>query len=123
MPAVLDAWLRPFYGYPDMALLRPAALQKFRRWARAQNLRFLPRILRNSFIAHRLARSGNAYQTAREAGLRAQFCHKWFGGLVARNGGRNYFSYTPAEVGLPDWPLMVKEYQAQNSRRRRVKRT
>lgn len=123
MPAVLDAWLLPFYGYPDMAFLRPAALQKFRRWARALNLRFLPRILRNSFIAHGLAQSGNPYQTAREAGLRAQFCHKCFSGLVARNGGRNYFSNTPAQVGLPDWPRLVKQYLAQNSRRRRVKKT
>jgi len=120
MPPVLDAWLRPFYGYPDLPFLRPAALHKFRRWARSLNLRFLPRMLRNSFIAHLLEQSGDPYRTAHEAGLRAQFCEKCFISLVGRHGARNYFSYTPAKVGLPDWPRIVKEYMSQNSRRRRV---
>jgi hypothetical protein len=123
MSAVLDAWLRPFYDYPDLAFLRPSALRKFRRWARALNLRFLPRMLRNSFIAHHLEQSGNAHQTAREAGLRTQFCYKRFINLVAHHGARDYFSLTPAKVGLRNWPRIVKQYLAQNSRRRWAKKT
>jgi len=117
--AVLDAWVRPFYRCPDLPFLRPSALKKFRRWARVQNLRLFARILRNSFIAHHLEQSGNSCQTAHEAGLRVKFCHKFFTGLVARGSAGNYFSLTPDQVGLYDWPSIVKEYLARKIRSRR----
>lgn len=121
MFAVLDSWLSPFYGCKELVFLRPATLRKFCRWARARNLRCLARILRNSFIVFRLQQTGSLVQTAVEAGLRVQNGCKTINALVSPGGAPRYFSLTPAKIGLRDWPRIVAQYLARNSRRRRAK--
>lgn len=113
MSAALDAWLSPFYECATLPFVRPSALRKFRRWARALNLRFLPRILRYTFIAARQEQTGSAVQVAREAGLQPPF-DKQFIGIMTQADADELLSVTPAKVGLRNWRRIVAEYLARN---------
>lgn len=123
IPRVLDAWLRPFYGSSGAVLRGSKSIERFHRWARALKIRELAEVLRNSYYIFRLAQPGNLSRTSSETGVSIATLQKRFAPVAAGRGlqAEEYFSLTPAKVGLRNWPRMVKQYRAQNPPRRRVK--
>ncbi len=91
---VLDAWLHPFYGQRG-SVFSSADFRRFRRLARKQRVVCDARILRRSYLAYASAFSG-----------RSRPSHS----LATPDLAREYFSLTPARIGIGNWPEMVAEY-------------
>ena len=113
MLAVLDAWLRPFYGSQGM-VLRPGALRlRLRASACDPQAALRANCLRHTYLAYRFGQTRSLAMTAMEAGLNPSLLHKHFHLPVTKAQIKEYFSLTPAAVGINDWAKIVAKYLAQ----------
>lgn len=105
---VLDAWLMPFYQQagPVIDFNTPA---KFYRFARSRGVHIDQSTLQNSFTAYRWAMVGNVFQAARETGASCSTIRNHYP-LTSSALAEEYFSLTPEEVGIPDWPAQAAKF-------------
>jgi integrase len=103
----LDAWLEPFYGSQGPVINIRSARRKLNAVARSLGILLKPHALRNSHYAYRLALEHDFVRVAAELGCSFQLSHKPLLQMASLTQAKEFFSLTPAAVGLRDWSEIV----------------
>ena len=103
----LDAWLQPFYSCHGRVVDAKRVLPKLSRTAKSLGIRLESHKLRRSHIVHRLALAESFVQIAAELGCRFQIHQRHLINLATPAQAREFFSLTPAAVGIGNWSEIV----------------
>jgi integrase len=105
----LDAWLGPFYGTEGQVIPSRRVLARLHNLSKQLKLAIPHRAFRQSYCAYYLALVADVAQVASEAG-RTPYLLERFTVRVSAEDAKKFFSLTPENVGLKDWPKLVAEH-------------
>ncbi|HZR17842.1 MAG TPA: hypothetical protein VFE51_10990 [Verrucomicrobiae bacterium] len=114
---VLDAWLAPFYGRKGPVVTQKYLAKQCRLHSKMVGVHFDARTLCRSFWVFSSLLAG-MQPTAPMSfpGVTAPVVYNHSPALPSLADARDYFGLTPDAVGLPDWPAIVRQYQANQSK-------
>jgi hypothetical protein len=104
----LRRWLVPFFGTEEFCQL--LTTRAIARWAQATGICLKFQRLRLSFIAYRLAVTGDVHLVAQEAGVTPSLHLKDLYGNLEE--AEKFWALTPEACGRANWTQAVRDYVA-----------
>lgn len=107
---VAAAWFGPFVGRNGFVALRTDPMDRITALLKTHGFAWKRNWLRHSYCSYRFALTGNAKQTAKEAGHNVAVLFRNYDGNVTKEEATDYFELTPEACGITDWPQRVATF-------------
>lgn len=107
---VTAAWFGPFTGRKGFVALRTDPMDRITALLKTHGFGWKRNWLRHSYCSYRFAYTGNAKQTAKEAGHSVAVLFRNYDGNATKEEAIDYFQLTPEACGITDWPQRVAAF-------------